>query len=250
MKTQPKTPDALCMTCCCSETLQACRDAKHQVLLISELPNFEFPCYDCGSTVPGHHSTLCDIAEDQQRDLPCMKDLHPTFHCPQSWIGSGAATQWIAGQSRLQALDVANWQHAVETSNLELDLSRPVVETPLRIGDPIDPLQSELKRLDALATVIKSEQAPRPLAKPFSMVVQTKEDDPSVIQFGTDSGNYSAEVKAVGNSFHVTIWRHIKGKSADGPVDRKRIASQGNWRLLDAAIGSAIIQMSNLDADK
>lgn len=35
------------------------------------LPNAEHPCYDCGSTVIGHHTALCDLApDDAVLDLP------------------------------------------------------------------------------------------------------------------------------------------------------------------------------------
>lgn len=39
------------------------------------------PCYDCGSTIPGHHTALCDFApEDAVRDLPSHPDT-------QHWTG-------------------------------------------------------------------------------------------------------------------------------------------------------------------
>lgn len=33
-----------------------------------------FQCYDCGSTLTGHHTPLCDMAEKgDQKDLPAVK---------------------------------------------------------------------------------------------------------------------------------------------------------------------------------
>lgn len=38
----------------------------------SDWPNRQDPCYDCGSTIPGHHTTICDLHGGQTRDLPCI----------------------------------------------------------------------------------------------------------------------------------------------------------------------------------
>ena len=36
-------------------------------------PNENDPCWDCGSTIPGHHTELCDLApEGAVRDLPAV----------------------------------------------------------------------------------------------------------------------------------------------------------------------------------
>lgn len=37
----------------------------------TKLPNEKEPCYDCGSTIPNHHTPLCAMAgEGAVRDLP------------------------------------------------------------------------------------------------------------------------------------------------------------------------------------
>lgn len=37
-------------------------------------PNLREPCYDCGSTIAGHHTTKCDLAygERDVKDLGCI----------------------------------------------------------------------------------------------------------------------------------------------------------------------------------
>ena len=38
-------------------------------------PNAEDSCYDCGSTISGHHTPLCAFADDETdaRDLPAIE---------------------------------------------------------------------------------------------------------------------------------------------------------------------------------
>ena len=37
----------------------------------TKFPNKEQPCYDCGSTIPNHHTPLCGMVGDRAvRDLP------------------------------------------------------------------------------------------------------------------------------------------------------------------------------------
>ena len=39
------------------------------------------PCYDCGSTIAGHHTALCDMAgKDDKMDLPARPNS-------QHWTG-------------------------------------------------------------------------------------------------------------------------------------------------------------------
>lgn len=47
-------------------------------------PNATDPCWDCGSTVPGHHTTCCDMADpDEAKDLPC------------TWNGRTGSQRWL-----------------------------------------------------------------------------------------------------------------------------------------------------------
>lgn len=50
-------------------------------------PNAKEPCYDCGSTIPGHHSDLCDLTgPGDKKDLESCGNRRPG--CPQAWIGT------------------------------------------------------------------------------------------------------------------------------------------------------------------
>lgn len=50
-------------------------------------PNANEPCYDCGSTIPGHHSNLCDLSSPgDKKDLESCGNRRPG--CPQAWIGT------------------------------------------------------------------------------------------------------------------------------------------------------------------
>lgn len=42
----------------------------------SDWPNLNDKCYDCGSTIPNHHTKLCDFAENDPEnilDLPMIE---------------------------------------------------------------------------------------------------------------------------------------------------------------------------------
>lgn len=50
-----------------------------------KLPSLERPCYDCGSTLVGRHTKLCDLAGPRDRlDLPAKN------HGVQHWDGTDA----------------------------------------------------------------------------------------------------------------------------------------------------------------
>lgn len=60
-------------------------------------PNTKEPCYDCGSIIPGHHTTQCDphFSEGTIRDLP-------TKPGSQAWLHSVPLVE------RMRAQGIAN----------------------------------------------------------------------------------------------------------------------------------------------
>lgn len=74
-------------------------------------PNKSEPCYDCGSTIPGHHTTICDLTGNGD-----IKDL-PRKLGTQYWIGEMPEG---AGDLRYQELTES------EIENLKNESDEPI----------------------------------------------------------------------------------------------------------------------------